>query len=48
VAHRLTGSRSAIIEAMMISRTASAAPLSAAAARISYTYYYFSARAETD
>jgi hypothetical protein len=33
----------------MISRVASAAPLSAiAAARISYTYYTFSARAETD
>jgi hypothetical protein len=30
-------------------RVASAAPLSAApAARITYTYYYFSARAETD
>jgi hypothetical protein len=33
----------------MNSRVASVAPLSAAvAARISYTYYYFSARAETD
>jgi hypothetical protein len=33
----------------MISRTAIADRISAAsAARISYTYYYFSARAETD
>jgi hypothetical protein len=49
VPHRLTGSRLETSEARMNSRTASAALLSAAAAaRISYTYYTFSARAETD
>jgi hypothetical protein len=43
----LTESPSITIEAMMISRPASASPIPAAAARIAY-YYYFAAWAETD